>query len=288
MQGILNNLIEKMDQNIANSHNEENTYIKDELKYCKVCNQPLEVIINHPITGEVRKVNCICKCKVNKMKEEEEVRRNIEKIREIEKLQKQSLLGERYRNVKFENTFTGTNNSFDTAFKRCKNYCEVSSKVLEEGYGIYIFGDKGTGKTHLTACMVNELVSQRRPVLFTNFFEISKLIRGSYNKSNETEADFINKISTVDFLFIDDIGSEIFKKNDEDSWLQGIVFDVINKRYNNKKPTVFTSNHSLQELISQRGLMSKTVDRILEMSNLILKIEGKSYRMEARKNQIPF
>ena len=98
----------------------------------------------------------------------------------------------------------------------------------------------------------------------------------------------INKITSVDFLFIDDIGTEALKKNDEDTWLQGVVFDVINKRYNNKKPTIFTSNHSIQELISQRGFMPKTVDRIIEMSSLILKIEGKSFRIENRKNELPF
>ena len=135
--------------------------------------------------------------------------------------------------------------------------------------------------------MINELINQYRTVLFTNFFEISKIIREAYNKRN-SEEELINKITSVDFLFIDDIGTEVLKKNDEDTWLQGVVFDVINKRYNNKKPTIFTSNHSIQELISQRGFMPKTVDRIIEMSSLILKIEGKSFRIENRKNKLPF
>ena len=124
-------------------------------------------------------------------------------------------------------------------------------------------------------------------ILLGYFFEISKIIREAYNKRN-SEEELINKITSVDFLFIDDIGTEVLKKNDEDTWLQGVVFDVINKRYNNKKPTIFTSNHSIQELISQRGFMPKTVDRIIEMSSLILKIEGKSFRIENRKNELPF
>lgn len=274
-----------MDQNM---HNSTNTYLKDDLLYCSLCNTPRQTIINNPFTGEPRKVNCICQCQAEKMRQEELEARNREKQREIDKLQKQSLLGDRYKNVRFDNTKTGYNAKFDEAYRRCKNYCEVSSKVLENGYGIYIFGDKGTGKTHLTACMVNELINQYKTVLFTNFFEISKMIRSTFNKKSETEEEFINKISNIDFLFIDDIGSEVLKKNDEDTWLQGIVFDVINKRYNNKKPTVFTSNHSLQELITQRGLMPKTVDRMLEMANLILKIEGDSYRLEARNCDLPY
>ena len=288
MEAVLNNLINNLDQNMHNSHNEQNTYIKDGIKYCSICNEPLETIINHPFTGEERKVNCVCQCKMNELKREDEQRRNYEKQREIEKLQKSSLLGDRYKNVTFENTITGENTMFDIAFKRCKNYCDVSSKVLEEGYGIYLFGDSGVGKTRLTACMVNELIKQQRPTLFTNFFEISQIIRGTFKNSTSTEIDMIEKISNIDFLFIDDLGTERFTKDGNDTWLQEKVFEILNKRYNNKKPTIFTSNYSLEQLVIERGLMEKTVDRILEMSTAILKIEGESYRIKSRAKDIPF
>ena len=273
---------------MLNSHDETKEYIKDGLIHCKVCNEPLEAIINHPFTKEPRKVRCICSCTEKKMKQEEEARRNYEHQMEIQKLQKNSLLGERYKKVTFNNTFLGSNEMFDTAFKRCRNYCEVSSKVLENGYGIYIYGDSGTGKTHLTACMVNELVKQQRPTLFTNFFEISQIIRSTFKSYNTTENEMIEKISNIDFLFIDDIGTERVTKDGNDTWLQEKIFEILNKRYNNKKPTIFTSNYSLEELVNERGLLEKTVDRILEMSSLILKIEGESYRIRHRKNEIPF
>ena len=183
MQTVLNNLINHLEANTASSHNEENIYIKDGLKHCKVCDNPLQTVIQHPITHEDRVVNCICKCIQEQMRKEEEQRRSFEKQQEIEKLQKNSLLGDRYRNTTFEKTQLGNNDMFDHAFIRCKNYCEISSKVLEEGYGMYIYGDSGTGKTHLTACMVNELTKQHRQAMFTNFFEISQIIRGTFNNS---------------------------------------------------------------------------------------------------------
>lgn len=272
---------------MLNSHC-ENTYIKDDLKYCGVCNEPLQTIIIHPFTGEERIVNCICQCTVNEMKKEEEERRNYERQQEIKKLQKNSLLGDRYKDTTFDITITGNNKMFDNAFKRCRNYCEVSSKVLKEGYGMYIYGDSGTGKTHLTACMVNELIKQNRPTLFTNFFEISQIIRSTFKNNSDSEINMIEKISNIDFLFIDDLGTEKVTTNGEDNWLQTKIFEILNKRYNNKKPTVFTSNYSLEQLETERGLMSKTVDRILEMSTAILKIEGESYRIKNRKNEIPF
>lgn len=287
MQEILNQVINRMDQSMHNSRN-ENTYIKNGLLHCSICNEPLETIINNPFTGDERKVNCICQCDVEKAKREEEESRKAEMKREIKQLLRNSLLGERYKNAFFETTRTGENNTFDTAFKRCKNYCEVSSKVLENGYGIYLWGNSGTGKTHLTACMVNELSKQHRPTLFTNFFEISQIIRGTFKSSTDSEANMIEKIANIDFLFIDDLGTEKVTKNGEDNWLQEKIFEILNKRYNNKKPTIFTSNYSLEELMNERGLMEKTVDRILEMSSLILKVEGGSYRIKNRNNEIPF
>ena len=43
-------------------------------------------------------------------------------------------------------------------------------------------------------------------------------------------------------------------------------------------PTIFTSNYSIQDLINDRGLEVKTADRIAEMSNAVIKLEGTSYR----------
>ena len=130
--------------------------------------------------------------------------------------------------------------------------------------------------------MCNELINKRQQCLFTNFFEISRLIRSTFNKNIEAEV-VIKRICDIDFLFIDDLGTEVLRKNGEDNWLQEQVFDIINKRYNNRKPTIFSSNHSLNELITDRGMMEKTVDRIMEMSTAIIKLNGTSYRAKNRK-----
>ena len=69
--------------------------------------------------------------------------------------------------------------------------------------------------------------------------------------------------------------------------MQEKIYDIINRRYANKMPTIFTSNYSIQDLINDRGLEVKTADRIAEMSNAVIKLEGTSYRetMLRRKNE---
>jgi DNA replication protein DnaC len=270
-------------QSSANIELREDEYIKENVVYCNKCNTPRTTEVN--FLGDKRIVRCICQCQAEELEKEEEIQREIQRQVRLAKLQEASLLSNRYKHVTFDNCKTGDNKTFDEAFTRCKRFCENSNEVLENGFGIYIYGDKGTGKTHLTSCMANELMKQYKQVLFTNFFEISKSIRATF-KGAGNEIDLINKIANVDFLFIDDLGTEKVTKEGEDTWLQDKIFEVINKRYNNMKPTIFTSNYSLQQLVQERGLMDKTVDRILEMSTAIMKIEGRSNRVNRKENNL--
>lgn len=241
------------------------------------------------ICGIKYSFHVMCKCEQAKRDQEQKEQENQDKMRRIEKLKKLSLLGERYKFVTFENSETGISPSFDVAFNRCKKYCELYEETIKNGCGIYLFGDKGVGKTHLTACMANYLMSKCVPVLFTNLFEISKAVKSTFNRdSGQTEQVLTSKFSNIDVLFFDDLGTEIFTKNLGDTWLQGLLFDLINKRYNRKKATIFSSNHSLNSLINERGIMEKTVDRISEMtSGAVMKISGKSLRNEST-NKILF
>lgn len=254
----------------------QNTLSNQDL--CPICgkNRRRETVVQ----GVKFSFHVMCECEEKQQQDAEERRKNREKMQKIEKLKSCSLLGERYKSVTFSNSKTGVSASFDVAFNRCKRYCENYEETVKNGCGIYLYGDKGVGKTHLTACMANFLLSRCVPVLFTNVFEISKAVKSTFNRdSNQTEQILIQKFSNIDVLFFDDLGTEIFTRNSGETWLQGLLFDLINKRYNNRKATIFSSNYSLNALINERGIMEKTVDRISEMTNgAVIKITGGSLR----------
>ena len=265
--------------------NLDNTYKGDDgMLYCTKCHTLRVTKDIVPVFNKRMPVPCQCmKEAEQREKEKEDFER---KMQMIDKLRIASLLGERYKDVTFDNTDI-VDGDFEKAFHRCRKYCEISDEALSKGYGIYLYGNSGTGKTHLTACICNELINKYQQCLFTNFFEISKLIRSTYGHNTEAET-IIKRICEVDFLFIDDLGTEILRKNGEDNWLQEQVFDIINKRYNNKKPTIFSSNHSLNALIEERGMMEKTVDRIMEMATAIIRVNGQSYRAKNRRKDVIF
>lgn len=252
-------------------------YIKDGDIYCKECNTPRTCF------GFTKKVRCLCECQSKKYEEQKEQERRAERLRQLEKLKVASLLGERYKNVTFGKTDMD-NDDFVKVADRARKYCAAAGKVLEQGVGIYLYGAKGTGKTHLTACIANELMSNYYSVLYTNFSEISKSIRATYGNRGESEQAFIDKLATIDFLFIDDFGTESVARDGDDLWLQEKIFEVVNKRYNANKPIIFTSNYSLADMIKNRGLADKTVDRISEICEVI-KLDGKSYRLKAKQQR---
>ena len=235
-------------------------------------------------------IRCLCQRDEYEKQQIEEFRQKQEHIRKLNMLndlREASLLGQRYSNCTFEDTDI-VNEQFKNVLTRCRNYCNISDEALKNGYGIYIFGKCGTGKTHLTACMCNELINQYQKCIFTDISNITRAIMATFNNNSiQDAATVIRKFIDVDFLFIDDIGVNNFKKDSGDNFTQDKLAEIINERYSLKKPTIFTSNYSPKQLIEERGIKERTVDRIVEMSSVILQLEGSSYRHKGR-GKTPF
>lgn len=251
--------------------------IKGDMIYCKTCGSPK--LFKNEYFGFVR---VACKCELEEDKKREEDRQRKLQAERFKVLQENSKLGERYKNVSFDNTDLGndTDKTFLIAFNRCKKYCDKYKEVSADGLGIYLYGGNGTGKSHLSACVVNKLSQMGIPTLFTNFFTLIDDIKK--RKAN------LGLVATIPVLVFDDIGSEKVKFGEEDSWVQEIIFQIINQRYNEKKPTLFTSNCTIEELMIKKGFSKKTIDRIIGMASAVIKVDGKSYRLKNRKKELPF
>lgn len=264
--------------------NLETEYLKDGDIYCSECHTKKTTDFR---VGDwfASKRRCLCECEKKESQEKmiEEQKRTL--VKKIEDLKSKSHLGVKYQGCSFENTDT-SDAEFKAVYDRCKKYCEVAGEVLNDGDGIYLFGTKGAGKTHITACMANDLMERLYSVLYTNFSDISTNIRGTFGMKGSAEHDYLHKLENVDFLFIDDFGTELVKRNDQDLWLQEKVFEIINKRYNNKKPIIFTSNYSLIQVMKERGVASKTIDRINEIC-VSMELRGNSYRLKAKAQRVP-
>lgn len=148
--------------------------------------------------------------------------------------------------------------------------------------GLYLFGDVGTGKTFLAALIAQEYAAKGKTVIFGDVPSLLADLKATFGKGG-TE-DLLNRYCDCALLILDDIGAG--KVAD---WNVGILYQVINARYNADKLTVATSNCSLQELegvLTVRDSYGRTVDdltgkrivsRLKEMTYPLL-LEGNDRR----------
>ena len=250
----------------------DDEYIKDGIPYCKKCNTA-----RYFVDGDFC-VSCQCKCQIENNEKLNKETKMIEEQKRLLSLKENSLLSKRYKDCNFDK-INVINEAHMTIISRLKKYCD-KFKGNGNGLGIYLYGNTGSGKTLLTACMLNNLNSQYIECLFTNMF---KLRQELFSADIKKQKEFIDKVIKVPVLFIDDFGTESVKKNGEDNYLQDLMYDIINSRYNNMLPIIYTSNYSLRECLEERGILKKTIDRIYE-TTVQIKLDIPSYRLREKEN----
>jgi DNA replication protein DnaC len=105
--------------------------------------------------------------------------------------------------------------------------------------GLLFVGDIGVGKTHLAVGILKLLMRDKGiGCLFYDYRELLKDIQNSFNPSvNETEMDVLRPVFDTEILLIDELGA--VKPTD---WKWDTISDIINRRYNAQKTTIFTTN----------------------------------------------
>lgn len=128
----------------------------------------------------------------------------------------------------------------------------------KSGLGLYIFSKtKGSGKTFLASCICNTLMERYR--VPTRFVAAQKLLDYSKNSdgSGNPATDTISVLKRCRVLVLDDLGA---KRNGVD-WLNDVLFDIIDTRYQSKLVTIITSNILFGEL----PFDERIIDRIESM-----------------------
>ncbi len=254
-------------------------YLNNGLPYCKKCKQPRWYVSDDNLFA----IRGLCKCQEEQRMQQQQIELKQKRMIEFNNRQKLSLLGDRYKNIMFENAII-TQSNVDI-YNKARIYVQKSNVMLDNNIGLYIYGDNSSGKTFLTACMCNELVWKGYRCVYTNLANILNEIRASYDGKGLGVCELLRKLNTYDFAFIDDLGKEFIGReyNPKNSkWAEEKFFEILNSRYNAKKPTIFSSNYLIGELITVLGLDKAIVERINEMSTRVIKLEGDDFRQRAR------
>ena len=154
-----------------------------------------------------------------------------------------------------------TKSAAESALDNAKMWTENMPYNMSEGIGLYMYSRaKGSGKTMMACIIGNELMRQGYGVLFATTLDILDKIKETWNDGKEKESDVLKKLITAPVLILDDIGVEGTK-----DWIRERFYKIINDRYVNKKPIIYTSNVDAQYL----KIDSRISNRIEEVSYMI-------------------
>ncbi len=218
----------------------------------------------HPCTPE-------CENK-NERREWELMRRDAR----VATLRERSGLSKRMKGYTLGNFKPTVSNAAGRARVKVDGYLEDWEENQEAGKGLYFCGGVGTGKTHLAVAVMNELIRKKRtPSLFVTVPELLDNLRETYNKPGRNLDEWMDAVQNAEFLVLDDLGSERTTE-----WVRERIFVIVNHRYREALPTVFTSNIGPKDLAEQLG--ERTASRIIAMCEWI-QLEGQDYRETAAK-----
>ena len=223
--------------------------------------------------GTEQIVECLCPCEVEaRDREEAEAKRRARMI-EIRQLRANGLQDASLARCTFAN-----DRGYQPESAKLRAYAEQFPAMRKRGAGLLLWGDVGTGKTFLAACVANYLLDRSIPVLMTGTGALLNQLMGIYPSER---SDFLKSLNAYSLLILDDLGVE---HRSEFAMTQ--MFSVVDGRYRTGKPLIVTTNLTLQELKNPPDLAHRRIyDRLLEMCTPI-KINGQSIRQLRAQEQM--
>lgn len=243
---------------------ETGDYIGDDgLLVCGKCGTPKQTIVE--LWGKTRTVACMCKCRTEAYNAEEERRKQEARNRRIMDLRRMGFPDGDLVNCTFEND-DRQNERITNALQK---YADNFRKYRDDGKGLLLWGDVGTGKTFYASCIANAVINQGMPALVTNFGRLTNIIGGTF----EGKQNYIDSLNDFELLVIDDLGVER-----RSEYMQEMIYNIIDSRYRSGLPLIITTNLSLDEIKKPAEMAyTRIYDRVLEMCHPI-QIAGNSRR----------
>ena len=180
----------------------------------------------------------------------------------------------RFRDRTLE-TYVAEGPGSEKALAFAVEYAHKFAQHLTRGTSVVFVGKPGTGKTHLSVGIGLAIMREGRTVRYVTVQRAVRRVKDTWHKeSKERESDALRWMTEVDLLILDEVGVQFgsdFEKN--------LLFEVLNSRYESRRPSVILSNLSQPEV--QNYLGERVVDRIREDGGRVMTFDWASHRRTA-------
>lgn len=156
---------------------------------------------------------------------------------------------------------------------------ELAMKYSSEPNRMWLFvsGQPGSGKTHICTAVCNHLIQNGNQVSYKIWGDLFRELDANVYHY-EVRQRIIEDIRNAEILYIDD-----FLKNYKAySKMAAIAFDVINERYNVRKPLILSTEYTLEEIKSIDTALAGRIDEMTYHSKIQIR-EAKERDIRTRR-----
>lgn len=207
-----------------------------------------------------------------------------QKQRRLERLLESSQITPAFRSKTFENFSVVSRPPIVKAMLECaKAYVERFDNLRnQENNWLAFLGQPGSGKTHLLIAIANNLLSRGHPVLYFQHVEGFTELRRLLADNGDNVLAKVMEVKRAPILLWDDL----FKGRETPTpWVLETVFEIINYRYLNCLPTLFSSELLPKDLMAlDVAIASRILERAKERTVVITDPKA-NYRLGSRKSE---
>ncbi|MDN8030315.1 ATP-binding protein [Burkholderia multivorans] len=169
-------------------------------------------------------------------------------------------------------TFVARSDDQRRALAFAQDYADTFDEVLATGRCALFIGRPGTGKTHLAVGVGMQIMESGYTALFQTVMRAVRRVKDTWRRdSQESETAAIAAMVFPDLLILDEVGVQ-FSSDAE----RLILFDILNERYEKRKPTLFLSNLTTDEVKACLG--ERVFDRLREDGGEVVPFGWESHR----------
>jgi len=167
--------------------------------------------------------------------------------------------------------------NMETNFRIAVSFVQNFDKEFQS---LLLYGETGLGKTFLSHCIAKDILDAGRTVLYLTVPRLCKVIEDSrFNREAlAAPAEMLEAVDEAELLVLDDLGAEI-----STVVTSAALFDIINQRLLARRPTVISTNLSLNALDAQYS--ERIVSRFLGHYQM-LKFFGEDIRVKKRFREV--